>query len=108
MFISSVVSGSKQLYKKAGEVELSQPKPSFSRGLDPPPRKVSTPPKGCFVYRTASTSKARYSCTGKRLADVLKAERRRHISMELPEFWFAVDGADVDVDASSDARHASD
>ena len=31
------LASSKQLYKKADEVELSQSAPSFSRGLDPPP-----------------------------------------------------------------------
>ena len=39
----------RHLYKKADEVGLSQPTPSFSRGLNPPPRKVSTPPGGCSV-----------------------------------------------------------
>ena len=43
------LSGSKQLQKKADEVELSQPTPSFSRGLDPPPREVSIPADGCSV-----------------------------------------------------------
>ena len=47
--LSSVVPEAKQLYKKADEVELSQHTPSFSRGLDPPPRKVSAPPDGCSV-----------------------------------------------------------
>ena len=42
-------STNKQLYKKADEVKLSQPVPSFSRGLNPSPRKVSEPPDGCSV-----------------------------------------------------------
>ena len=35
-----------QLHKKADEVELSQPTPSFSRGLDPSLGEVSAPPDG--------------------------------------------------------------
>ena len=36
-------------HKNAGEVELSQPTPSFSRGLNPPPREVSAPLNGRSV-----------------------------------------------------------
>ena len=47
------------IHKKAGEVELRQPIPSFSRELKPggvqgSPRKVSTPSRRVLCYRTAS------------------------------------------------------
>lgn len=53
-FVCPRVRAMSQLHKKADKVELSQSTPSFSKGLDSSPRKVSSPPDWCPIFDTAS------------------------------------------------------